>query len=110
MHAGKNFADSGACGPWMVTAYEIADPEKLELTTRLNGTIVQKTTADRMFFSIPEIIAYLSHTLTLLPGDVISTGSPEGAGMSQDPPRYLRTGDRLEIEVSGIGCLTNCVG
>lgn len=110
VHAGKNFANSGACGPWMVTADAIADPDALELTARLNGSVVQNTTADRMFFAIPEVIAYLSHTLTLLPGDIISTGSPEGAGMSQDPPRYLRAGDRLEIEVSGIGCLANRVG
>lgn len=110
VHAGKNFANSGACGPWMITADEIADPAALELTTRLNGRVVQNTTIGRMFFSIPEIIAYLSHTMPLQPGDIISTGSPEGAGMSQDPPRYLRRGDRLEIEISSIGCLANTVG
>lgn len=110
VHAGKNFANSGACGPWMVTADEIADPSAMSLTTRLNGEIVQNTTAAEMIFSIPELIAYISHTIDLRPGDLIATGSPEGSGGSRQPPRFLRVGDRLDIEVSGIGVLHNPVG
>lgn len=110
VHAGKNFANSGACGPWMVTADEIADPSAMTLTTRLNGEIVQHTTVSKMIFSIPELIAYISHTIDLRPGDLIATGSPEGSGGSRQPQRFLRVGDRLDIEVSGVGVLHNRVG
>lgn len=110
VHAGKNFANSGACGPWVVTADEIENPDAMTLTTRLNGEQVQHTTAAEMVFPIPELIEYISHTIDLKPGDLIATGSPEGAGGSRRPPRFLRPGDRLEIEVSGIGVLRNAVG
>ncbi len=110
IHAGKNFASSGSCGPWMVTADEITDLAAMQLTTRLNGRIVQDTTVSKMLFSIPEIIAYISHTIDLHPGDLIATGSPEGAGGSQQPPRFLRRGDTLDFEVSGVGVLHNSVG
>lgn len=110
VHAGKNFANSGACGPWMVTADEIADASAMTLTTRLNGEVVQNTTACEMIFSIPELIAYISHTIDLRPGDLIATGSPEGSGGSRQPQRFLRTGDTLDIEVSGVGVLRNRVG
>ena len=110
VHAGKNFANSGACGPWMVTADEISDLSAMQLSTRLNHKTVQDTTAVAMVFSIPEVIAYISHTIEIRPGDIIATGSPEGAGGSQIPPRFLRKGDLLEIEVSGVGVLRNSVG
>ena len=109
IHAGKNFANSGSCGPWMVTADEITDLPAMRLSTRLNGETVQDTTVAEMVFSIPEVIAYISHTIDLRPGDLIATGSPEGAGGSRQPPRFLRAGDELEIEVSGIGVLRNWV-
>ncbi|MEM7118756.1 MAG: fumarylacetoacetate hydrolase family protein [Chloroflexota bacterium] len=107
VHAGKNFANSGACGPWMVTADEIADPFVLTLQTWLNGELVQDTVASEMVFSIPEIVAYISHTIDLRPGDLIATGSPEGSGGSRQPQRFLRAGDELEIAVSGVGMLRN---
>ena len=110
VHAGKNFANSGACGPWIVTADEIDDPLSLKLTTRLNGEIVQDTTANEMVFSIPQIITYISNTIDLRPGDIIATGSPEGSGGSRRPPRYLRAGDQLDISVSQVGVLSNKVG
>jgi 2-keto-4-pentenoate hydratase/2-oxohepta-3-ene-1,7-dioic acid hydratase in catechol pathway len=110
VHAGKNFANSGACGPWMVTADEISDVESMRLSTRLNGEIVQDTTVAEMIFSIPELIAYISHTIDLKPGDLIATGSPEGSGGSRQPQRFLRAGDTLDIEVSGVGVLHNQVG
>jgi len=110
VHAGKNFANSGACGPWMVTADEIGDLASMHLSTHLNGETVQDTTAAEMVFSIPEVIAYISHTIDLRPGDLIATGSPEGAGGSRQPPRFLRKGDQLDIEVSGVGVLHNQVG
>ena len=110
VHAGKNFANSGACGPWMVTADEINEPESIRLITRLNGDEVQNTTAAEMVFPIAEIIAYISHGIDLRPGDLIATGSPEGAGGSRQPPRFLRAGDELDIEVTGVGILHNRVG
>lgn len=110
VHAGKNFANSGGCGPWMVTADEIAEPLGMVLQTRLNGELVQDTTAAEMVFAIPELIAYISHAIDLRPGDLIATGSPEGSGGSRMPQRFLRAGDELEIAVSGVGALKNKVG
>ncbi|SDD20957.1 fumarylacetoacetate hydrolase family protein [Belnapia rosea] len=107
--AGKNFVRSGGFGPWLVTADEIGDPATLTLVTRLNGEEVQRTGLDRMFFSIPAIIAYLSAVTPLLPGDVVATGSPEGSGATRTPPRWLVPGDRIEVEVSKVGVLENVV-
>lgn len=109
VHAGKNFANSSAMGPWIVTADAIDRPEALEIRTRLNGDLVQQATLSAMYFSIPQIIAYVSMMLPLLPGDVIATGSPDGTGGSQTPPRFLSAGDVVEITVEGIGTLTNTV-
>ncbi len=110
LHAGKNFANCGGCGPWMVTPDEMPPPQDMQLMTRLNGKTVQHTTAAKMIFSIAEVIAYISQFQQLNPGDMIATGSPEGAGGSFDPPRFLEPGDKLEMEVTGIGVLINQVG
>ena len=96
-------------GPWMVTADEIADPFAMRLSTRLNGKEVQSAVVGDMIFDIPTIINYLSGFLNLMPGDIISTGSPEGSGASREPQRFLLPSDKLEIEWSGIGVLTNNV-
>ena len=109
IHAGKNFANSGSCGPWMLTSDEVSDTQTLDLSVRLNGTTVQESSAERMFFSIAKLIAYTSHTIDLRPGDMIATGSPEGTGASQTPPRFLRSGDVIEVEVSRLGVLRNQV-
>ena len=107
--AGKNFACMSSCGPWMVTADEIVDPLAMRLSTRLNGKEVQSTLLGEMIFDIPTLINYLSGFLNLMPGDIISTGSPEGSGASQEPQRFLLPGDELEIEWSGVGTLKNYV-
>jgi 2-keto-4-pentenoate hydratase/2-oxohepta-3-ene-1,7-dioic acid hydratase in catechol pathway len=107
--AGKNFAAMSSCGPWMVTADEIVDPRAMKLSTRLNGEEVQSATAGEMIFDIPTLVNYVSGFLHLEPGDVISTGSPEGSGGSRQPQRFLQPGDELEIEWSGIGTLKNRV-
>jgi 2-keto-4-pentenoate hydratase/2-oxohepta-3-ene-1,7-dioic acid hydratase in catechol pathway len=107
--AGKNFVSSGSWGPWIVTADEIPDPTQLTIRTRLNGKEVQNTTTDQMLFTLPQIIAYLSAITPLLPGDVIATGSPEGTGATQNPPRFLVSGDRLEFEIERVGTLANQV-
>ena len=109
LHAGKNFARSGGCGPWIVTADEVGDLGKLSLTTRVNGELRQQTDVSQMIFQPDALIAYISHFTPLHPGDLIATGTPEGAGGSFSPPRFLRAGDHIEISVSGVGALCNRV-
>ena len=104
---GKTFAGTGAFGPWMVTADEIPDPSKLTLETRLNGQVVQHTTTDLMIASIPQVIAYMSAVLPLLPGDVIVSGTPGGVGAKRNPPLWMKAGDVVEVEISQIGILSN---
>lgn len=106
---GKNFLHTGAFGPWMVTADEIADPTKLELTTRLNGEVMQNATIDMMIFPIPHLIKYISTFTALEPGDVIVTGTPGGVGAKRNPPVFMKAGDVAEVEISNIGILKNPV-
>jgi 2-keto-4-pentenoate hydratase/2-oxohepta-3-ene-1,7-dioic acid hydratase in catechol pathway len=103
--AGKNFPATGPLGPWMVTADMIPDPQRLELTTWLNGTVVQHDTTDHMIFDVATIIEYLSTVTWLEPGDIIATGTPDGVGTGRKPPLWMKAGDRLEVEISGIGTL-----
>jgi len=103
--AGKNFPATGPLGPWMVTADVIADPQRLELTTRLNGNVVQHDTTDHMIFDVATIIEYLSTVTWLEPGDIIATGTPEGVGAGRKPPLWMKPGDKVEVEISGIGTL-----
>jgi 2-keto-4-pentenoate hydratase/2-oxohepta-3-ene-1,7-dioic acid hydratase in catechol pathway len=103
--AGKNFPATGPLGPWLVTADTLPDPQSLELTTRLNGKVVQHDTTDHMIFDVGAIIEYLSTVTTLEPGDVIATGTPDGVGAGRKPPLWMKTGDKIEVEISGIGTL-----
>jgi 2-keto-4-pentenoate hydratase/2-oxohepta-3-ene-1,7-dioic acid hydratase in catechol pathway len=105
---GKNFDRSGSLGPWIVSADEVGTAP-MRVTTRVNGEVRQDDTSDRMLFSIPYLIGYLSSFCTLEPGDVIFSGTPSGAGARFDPPRYLRAGDVVEVHVSRVGTLTNAV-
>lgn len=107
---GKNFQQSGAFGPWLVTRDEI-DPslQELILTTRLNGQIVQQANTRDLIFDVPSLVAYCSTMIELTPGDVIVTGTPAGVGMSRKPPLYMRPGDRVEVEITGLGVLQNTV-
>ena len=106
---GKNFAQSGAFGPWMTTADEIPEPSELELTTRLNGVQVQHASVSELIFDIPYLVSYLSGITELVPGDVIVTGTPEGVGFARTPPLWLKSGDNVEVEISKIGVLRNRV-
>jgi 2-keto-4-pentenoate hydratase/2-oxohepta-3-ene-1,7-dioic acid hydratase in catechol pathway len=106
---GKNFDRSGGFGPWLVTTDEIPDPSAMELTTRVNGQVVQRAPTSDLVFDVPSLIAYISTFTTLEPGDVIATGTPSGVGDKRDPPLYLRPGDTLEVEISGIGTLRHPV-
>jgi 2-keto-4-pentenoate hydratase/2-oxohepta-3-ene-1,7-dioic acid hydratase in catechol pathway len=103
--AGKNFPATGPLGPWLVTADTLPDPQRLELTTRLNGKVVQHDTTEHMIFDVGAIIEYLSTVTTLEPGDVIATGTPDGVGAGRKPPLWMKTGDKIEVEISGIGTL-----
>lgn len=106
---GKTFAATGGFGPWMVSADEIGDPTRLTLATRLNGAEVQRTTVDLMITPIPTLIAYTSTILPLQPGDVIVSGTPGGVGARRTPKLFMKDGDVVEVEVSGIGVLRNPV-
>jgi 2-keto-4-pentenoate hydratase/2-oxohepta-3-ene-1,7-dioic acid hydratase in catechol pathway len=106
---GKNFAASGAFGPWMTTADEITNPAALELTTRLNGVQVQHASVSELIFDVPYLISYLSGMMDLVPGDVIATGTPEGVGFARTPPLWMKAGDEVEVEISRIGVLRNRV-
>lgn len=104
---GKNFDDTGAFGPWLVTSDELPEPEKSELITRLNGEVMQRAFVSQMIFPIPEQLAYISTFTTLLPGDVIVTGTPGGVGAKRNPPVWMKPGDVIEVEVTGVGVLSN---
>ena len=106
---GKNFVGTGAFGPVLVTRGEIADGEELNLTTRLNGQVMQHATTAMMIFPIPRLIEYVSIFTTLAPGDVIVSGTPGGVGARRKPPVWMKEGDLVEIEVSKIGVLSNRV-
>jgi 2-keto-4-pentenoate hydratase/2-oxohepta-3-ene-1,7-dioic acid hydratase in catechol pathway len=103
--SGKNWPATGPLGPWLVTTDEIPDPAKLTLTTRLNGAQVQHSGTDQMIYSVPQIISFCSDFTMLNPGDVIATGTPEGVGHGRKPPLWMKPGDVLEVEISGIGTL-----
>ena len=104
---GKNFDRSGAIGPWMVTADECPAFDDLRVTTRVNGEVRQNDTTAHLIFSFAQLIAYISSWTALAPGDVIATGTPIGAGARFKPPRWLVPGDKVEVEVSGVGVLSN---
>ncbi|MCW1919752.1 fumarylacetoacetate hydrolase family protein [Rhodobacter sp. KR11] len=105
---GKNFDDTGAFGPWFVTADELPPGcEGLMLQTRLNGQVVQKASMSDMVFSVARLIQILSTFLTLKPGDVIVSGTPSGVGLARKPPLWMRDGDVVEVEIDRLGPLTN---
>ena len=106
---GKNFAKSGSIGPWMVTSDELDPFSSLEIKTKVNGELRQNDNTDNLMFSFEYLVSYLSTFYQLKAGDIIATGTPNGAGARFDPPKYLTAGDVVEVEVSGIGSLKNGV-
>lgn len=106
---GKNFASTGASGPWLVTADDIKDPFNLDLVTRVNGTELQRTNTSLLIHSIQKLISYISDFTPLHPGDVIVTGTCAGVGFVRKPPIFLKPGDTVEVEISEIGTLVNSV-
>jgi 2-keto-4-pentenoate hydratase/2-oxohepta-3-ene-1,7-dioic acid hydratase in catechol pathway len=105
--AGKNFEASGACGPFIVTLDEVAEREKLVLTTRLNGAVVQRSDTSMLIYSVPRILSYLSSIVELRTGDIVATGTPAGVGARRTPPLWMKHGDRIEVEIDGVGQLSN---
>jgi 2-keto-4-pentenoate hydratase/2-oxohepta-3-ene-1,7-dioic acid hydratase in catechol pathway len=105
----KSFDTFGPVGPKVIRACEISDPQALAIRATLNGQLVQDASTSQMIHSVADLIAFLSHGMTLEPGDVIATGTPSGVGAFRDPPLYLKPGDQIEIEIEGIGVLSNPV-
>jgi 2-keto-4-pentenoate hydratase/2-oxohepta-3-ene-1,7-dioic acid hydratase in catechol pathway len=106
---GKNFLASGACGPWLVTADDIPDPRDLLVISRLNGEEMQRSSTKNLIFSVPKLVSYYSSLTQLRPGDIISTGTPGGVGHRRNPPIFMKPGDVIEVEVEGVGVLTNTI-
>lgn len=106
---GKNFEGTGAFGPCVVTADAFGDPYAGRIETRLNGEVVQSAPIDQMTHRIEDVIAYLSQATTLLPGDLVLTGTPSGVGAARKPQRFMKPGETVSVTISGIGTLTNPV-
>jgi 2-keto-4-pentenoate hydratase/2-oxohepta-3-ene-1,7-dioic acid hydratase in catechol pathway len=100
---GKSADSFAPLGPWLVTKDEIDDPQNLDLWLNVNGETVQSSNTSDMVFPVPHLVSYISQFMTLMPGDIISTGTPFGVGMGFDPPRYLNPGDVIELGVTGLG-------
>jgi 2-keto-4-pentenoate hydratase/2-oxohepta-3-ene-1,7-dioic acid hydratase in catechol pathway len=105
----KGLDTFGPCGPWLVTRDEISDPHSLGIELRVNGEIRQRSNTDDLIFKIPDLIEFISQDLTLMPGDIISTGTPSGVGIYHQPPVFLKAGDEIEIRIEKIGALRNAV-
>ncbi|MDA0193648.1 MAG: fumarylacetoacetate hydrolase family protein [Bacteroidetes bacterium] len=100
---GKSADSFAPLGPWLVTKDEITNPNTLDLWLKLNGETIQSSNTSDMIFDVPHLVSYISQFMTLLPGDVISTGTPSGVGMGLNPPRYLKPGDIVELGIDGLG-------
>jgi 2-keto-4-pentenoate hydratase/2-oxohepta-3-ene-1,7-dioic acid hydratase in catechol pathway len=107
LHAGKNFANSGGCGPWIVTTDTIDKVSAMTVSTYVNGELRQDGPTENMIFDIPTLIETISRGITLYPGDIIATGTPAGVGMGLKPPQYLKAGDVVRVEIDGIGHIEN---
>lgn len=107
---GKNFPATGAFGPWIVSVDEIDDITQSTLITRLNGEEVQRAVVADLVFDIPHLISYCSTFTPLSPGDVIVTGTTGGVGMARKPPLWMKPGETVEVEISGVGTLMNPIG
>jgi 2-keto-4-pentenoate hydratase/2-oxohepta-3-ene-1,7-dioic acid hydratase in catechol pathway len=97
-------------GPWIATADEVGDPAALQLSTEVNGELRQHASLSELIFDIPTLIECLSQTITLLPGDIIATGTPVGVGIGFSPPLYLKPGDHMRVAITGLGVLENPIG
>jgi 2-keto-4-pentenoate hydratase/2-oxohepta-3-ene-1,7-dioic acid hydratase in catechol pathway len=108
-YRGKSCDGFAPMGPWLVTSSEIDDPQNLRILLRLNGQVMQDSSTSNLVFDVAALIEYISTYITLEPGDVILTGTPPGVGFSRKPPVFLRSGDRVEVEIEHIGALSNII-
>lgn len=106
---GKACDSFAPIGPYVASRDEIANPQNLAIKLRLNGEVMQSSRTDQLIFGVPELIEFLSASMTLEPGDVIATGTPPGVGFARKPPVYIKPGDRMEVEIDGLGVLANPV-
>ncbi len=106
---GKSLDGTCPMGPWIVTRDEVPDPDSLPVRCRVNGVTKQDSTTAEFIFKIPTVIEWLSKGMTLLPGDIIATGTPHGVGFARNPPEFLKPGDVVECEVGGLGTIRNTV-
>jgi 2-keto-4-pentenoate hydratase/2-oxohepta-3-ene-1,7-dioic acid hydratase in catechol pathway len=109
MMMGKSFDTHGPTGPWLVTRDEVPDPGTLDLKTWVNGVLKQSSNTDQLIFGVPALVEYLSQAFTLEPGDVVFTGTPSGVGVARDPKEFLKAGDVVRVEITGLGVLENPV-
>ena len=100
---GKSYPTFAPCGPWLVTNDEVSDPQDLHLWLKLNGETVQNGTTQRMIFSIKTLVSYLSRFMRLMPGDIVTTGTPPGVGLGMTPNKFMKLGDVMELGISGLG-------
>jgi 2-keto-4-pentenoate hydratase/2-oxohepta-3-ene-1,7-dioic acid hydratase in catechol pathway len=106
---GKSFDTFAPLGPWLATCDEVADPGNLHIELRLNGQVMQSSSTEQLIFPVDYLVSYLSHVCTLLPGDLIYTGTPPGVGVARTPPVFLKPGDVAEVTIEGLGTLRNPV-
>ena len=106
---GKSAPSFGKIGPWLVTPDEVADPQALAVRLWVNDTVRQESSTSDMIFPVAQLISYMSQFFTLLPGDIIATGTPSGVGAGMSPPQFLRAGDRVRLEVEGLGMQDSAV-
>jgi len=106
---GKSFDSFAPCGPWITTADEIHDVQNLKLTTKINGELRQNSSTNKMFIKIPEIISKISKVMTLEKGDIIATGTPAGVVLNNPNAVFLKDGDKVEMEIEGLGILKNTI-
>ncbi|HXG66397.1 MAG TPA: fumarylacetoacetate hydrolase family protein [Blastocatellia bacterium] len=104
---GKSCDTFAPMGPYIATTDEIPDPHRLSIRLRLNGQTMQDSNTDQLIFGVPELVSFLSETITLEPGDVIATGTPPGVGFARKPPVFLKPGDVMEVEIAGLGVLSS---
>jgi len=105
----KSFDSFAPCGPWITTADEIQDAQNLKLTTKINGELRQDSSTNKMFLKIPEIVSKISKVMTLEKGDIISTGTPAGVALNNPNIEFLKDGDKIEMEIEGLGILNNTI-
>ena len=106
---GKSCDTFAPMGPFVATGDEITNPHNLGIKLRLNGETMQNSRTEQLIFGIPHLIEFLSRSISLEPGDVIATGTPPGVGFARKPPVFLKPGDRMEVEIDGLGTLSNPV-